>query len=181
MYIYTYLYIHILQIHIYIHCFTIASRHLVIPCWNDLKEKVQNESCIRVLVAIPFPLGHSAEQKLLATSGHPEPLVPQKFYAAYMCLVSQVSSQWIKRCYFLQRQGRLGKTPRLGTRGQLSEARRSFHSLNANVALHIMLPSLKLTYHLKIDGWKTTFVWGRPIFRGYASFRESTWHVYNIL
>ena len=97
-----------------------------------------------------------------------------------MSLASQVMSQWIKRCYFLQRQGRLGKTPRLGKRGQLSEAR-SFHSFNENVALHIMLPSLKLTYHLKIDGWKTTFVWGRPIFRGYVCFGESTWHVYNII
>ena len=104
-----------------------------------------------------------------------------KFHSAYMSLASQVMSQWSKRCYFLQRQGRLGKTPRLGKRGQLSEARRSFHSFNANVALHIMLPSLQLTYHLKIDGWKTTFVWGRPIFRGYVCFRESTWHVYNII
>ena len=102
---------------------------------------------------------HSAEQTLLATSGHPEPL----------SLASQVISQWIKRCYSLQRQGRLGKTPRLGPRGQFSEAR-SFHSFNENVALHIMLPSLQLTYHLKIDGWKTTFVWGRPIFRGYVLF-----------
>ena len=92
-----------------------------------------------------------------------------KFHPAYMSLASQVTSQWSKRCYSLQRQGRLGKTPRLGQRGQLSEAR-SFHSFNANVALHIMLPSLKLTYHLKIDGWKTTFVWGRPIFSGYVLF-----------
>ena len=111
-----------------------------------------------------------------------------KFHSAYMSLASQVMSQWIKHCYSigvfdslaLQRQGRLGKTPRLGPRGQFSEAR-SFHSFNENVALHIMLPSLKLTYHLKIDGWKTTFVWGRPIFRGYVCFRESTWHVYNII
>ena len=26
--------------------------------------------------------------------------------------------------------------------------------------------------HLKMDGWNTTFLWGRPIFRGYVSFRE---------
>ncbi len=26
--------------------------------------------------------------------------------------------------------------------------------------------------HLKIDGWKTIFVLGRPAFRGYVSFRE---------
>ena len=25
---------------------------------------------------------------------------------------------------------------------------------------------------LKMDGWKTTFLLGRPIFRGYVSFRE---------
>ena len=164
--------------------FKIASLHLVIPCRNGLKEKVQNQSCIRVLVAIPLLADYRLlpfSRTVLATSGHPEPLVPQSFYAAYMCLVSQVTSKWIKRCCFLQRQGRLGKTPRLGKRGQLSEARRSFHSFNANVALHIMLPSLKLTYHLKIDGWKTTFVWGRPIFRGYVCFRKSTWHVYNII
>ena len=172
--------------------FKIASLHLVIPCWNDLKEKVQNESCIRVLVVMRFPLGHSAEQTLLATSGHPEPLVPQNFYAAYMCLVSQVTSQWSKRCYSLQRQGRLGKTPRLGQRGQLSEARRSFHSFNANVALHIiiiiiiiiifiiMLPSLKQKKSPE-NWWLDTFVWGRPIFRGYVCFRESTWHAYNVI
>ena len=28
------------------------------------------------------------------------------------------------------------------------------------------IPSLKLTKHLKMDGWKTTFLLGRPIFRG---------------
>ncbi len=28
------------------------------------------------------------------------------------------------------------------------------------------LPSLKLTYPLKMDGWNTTFLLGRPIFRG---------------
>ena len=73
-----------------------------------------------------------------------------KFHSAYMSLASQVMSQWIKHCYSigvfdslaLQRQGRLGKTPRLGPRGQFSEAR-SFHSFNENVALHIMLPSLE--------------------------------------
>ena len=27
---------------------------------------------------------------------------------------------------------------------------------------------------LKMDGWKTTFLLGRPIFRGYVSFREGT-------
>ena len=28
------------------------------------------------------------------------------------------------------------------------------------------LPSLKLTYPLQMDGWNTTFLLGRPIFRG---------------
>ena len=28
--------------------------------------------------------------------------------------------------------------------------------------------------HLKMDGWNTTFLLGRPIFRGYVSFREGT-------
>ena len=31
---------------------------------------------------------------------------------------------------------------------------------------------LKLTWHLKMDGWETTFILGRPIFRGYVSFRD---------
>ena len=34
------------------------------------------------------------------------------------------------------------------------------------------LPSLKLTWHLKMDGWNTSFLLGWPIFRGYVSFRE---------
>ncbi len=35
--------------------------------------------------------------------------------------------------------------------------------------------TLKLTFlHLKMDGWNTTFLWGRPIFRGYVSLRERT-------
>ncbi len=34
------------------------------------------------------------------------------------------------------------------------------------------IPSLKLTWPLKMDGWNTTFLLGRPIFRGYVSFRE---------
>ena len=32
--------------------------------------------------------------------------------------------------------------------------------------------SPKLTWHPKMDGWKTTFLLGRPIFRCYVSFRE---------
>ena len=27
-----------------------------------------------------------------------------------------------------------------------------------------------------MDGWNTTFLLGRPIFRGYVSFREGKWH-----
>ena len=34
------------------------------------------------------------------------------------------------------------------------------------------VPSLKLTYPLKMDGWKTSFLLGWPIFRCYVSFRE---------
>ncbi len=29
--------------------------------------------------------------------------------------------------------------------------------------------------HLKMDGWKMNFLLGRPIFRGYVSFREGMW------
>ena len=34
------------------------------------------------------------------------------------------------------------------------------------------IPSLKLTYPLRMDGWKTSFFLGWPIFRCYVSFRE---------
>ena len=34
------------------------------------------------------------------------------------------------------------------------------------------LPSLKLTWHLKMDGWNTRFLLGWPIFRCYVSCRE---------
>ena len=41
-----------------------------------------------------------------------------------------------------------------------------------------LLPSLKLTWHLKMDGWNTSFLLGWPIFRGYIGFRECTrWDV----
>ena len=36
----------------------------------------------------------------------------------------------------------------------------------------LLLPFLKLTQHLKMDGWKTTFLLGWRIFQGYFSFRE---------
>jgi len=35
-----------------------------------------------------------------------------------------------------------------------------------------MLPSLKQAKSQKMDGWKTSFVLGWPIFNGYVSFRE---------
>ena len=42
------------------------------------------------------------------------------------------------------------------------------------------LPSLKLTFSpLQMDGWNTTFLLGRPIFRGYVSFREGIWSNWN--
>ena len=34
------------------------------------------------------------------------------------------------------------------------------------------LPSLKVTWHLKIDGWETNFLLGWPIFRCYVCFKE---------
>ena len=34
------------------------------------------------------------------------------------------------------------------------------------------IPSLKLTWHLKMDGWNTSFLLGSSIFRCYVSFRE---------
>ena len=49
----------------------------------------------------------------------------------------------------------------------------SFQTLgNFSVKDLKILPSLKLTYHLKMDGWKTTFLLRGPILRGYVSFRE---------
>ena len=38
---------------------------------------------------------------------------------------------------------------------------------------------LKLTWHLKMDGWETTFILGRPIFRGYVFFREREREIVN--
>ena len=38
------------------------------------------------------------------------------------------------------------------------------------------LPSLKLTWPLKMDGWKTSFLLGWSIFRGHVSFGEGTCH-----
>ena len=39
------------------------------------------------------------------------------------------------------------------------------------------LPSLKLTFsNLKMDGWNTSFLLGRPICRGYVSFREGNYY-----
>ena len=42
--------------------------------------------------------------------------------------------------------------------------------------LNIKLHSLKLTWHLKMDGWKTSFLLGWPPGRCYVSFRECTWN-----
>ncbi len=39
------------------------------------------------------------------------------------------------------------------------------------------ISSLKLTWHLEMDGWNTSFLLGRPIFMGYVSFREGKWVV----
>ena len=39
-------------------------------------------------------------------------------------------------------------------------------------AIYFRVHSLKLTWPLQMDGWNTTFLLGRPIFRGYVSFRE---------
>ena len=36
-------------------------------------------------------------------------------------------------------------------------------------------PSLKLIWHLKMDGWNTCFLLGWLVFRGYVSFRECNW------
>ena len=47
-------------------------------------------------------------------------------------------------------------------------------SRQLNVSNSKLIPSRKLTASLplKNGGWETTFHLGRPIFRGYVSFRE---------
>ena len=39
------------------------------------------------------------------------------------------------------------------------------------IVIEITLPEINSS-HLKIDGWKTTFLLGRPFMRCYVSFRE---------
>ena len=40
---------------------------------------------------------------------------------------------------------------------------------------NVNLPYLKLTWHLKIDGWNTSFLLGWSIFRCYVSLMEGFW------
>ena len=58
--------------------------------------------------------------------------------------------------------------------GTLSDHQLTIFSFcfGASCVCFFLLPSLKLTYPLKMDGWKTSFLLGWPIFRGYVSFRE---------
>ncbi len=46
-------------------------------------------------------------------------------------------------------------------------------------SIYIVILSLKLTWHLKMDGWNTSFLLGWPILRGYVSFREGI-HLENL-
>ena len=104
--------------------FKIASLHLVIPCRNDLKEKGPRGhplSCRVQTIAIQqnrhfWPLLDTLNPWCPST-----PCVHVLRFSGY-----EPMNQTL---LFLQRQGRLGKTPRLGPRGQFSEAR-SFHSFN---------------------------------------------------
>ena len=56
-----------------------------------------------------------------------------------------------------------------------ASSRGTYHriALFSDVESH-WIPSLKLTasLHLKVVGWKTTSLLGRPVFKGYVSFRE---------
>ena len=60
----------------------------------------------------------------------------------------------------------------LGNHGITFHTKRSLDLMTFNQNNPGELHSLKLTYPLKMDGWNTTFLLGRPIFGGYASFRE---------
>ena len=40
--------------------------------------------------------------------------------------------------------------------------------ISNSIQFEVKLPSLKLTKHLKFDGWKTTFLLARPVFRCYC-------------
>ena len=68
-------------------------------------------------------------------------------------------------------------TPKSGVRTNTflwgSEGGSSTCILHGTSLSHMYIPSLKLTCSpLKMDGWKTVFLLGRSIFRGYVSFRE---------
>ena len=45
--------------------------------------------------------------------------------------------------------------------------------MNSKFCLVISLPETNSS-HLKMDGWNTRFLLGRPIFRCYVSFREGS-------
>ena len=48
-----------------------------------------------------------------------------------------------------------------------------FDDANKNTGQTVTLPETN-SLPLKMDGWNTTFLLGRPIFRGYVSFREGS-------
>ena len=56
----------------------------------------------------------------------------------------------------------------------------SFAKLQHLINNSYPVPSLKLTQHLEMDGWNTSFLLGSPIFRGYVSFRECNIHISRI-
>ena len=65
-----------------------------------------------------------------------------------------------------------GKTP-----SKYHRLRKSSWPILKSLWMRYFLPSLKLTWHLKNDGWKTTFLLGRPIFRGKLLVSGSVLHI----
>ena len=58
------------------------------------------------------------------------------------------------------------------SKSMLFQQKVSQWSFKVTLVLTSNLPSLKLTWHLKMDGWNTSFLLGWPIFRGYVSLQE---------
>ena len=82
------------------------------------------------------------------------------------CFLFRRATRWFPHVFHPLLPGsREGKTQKIKFEGLIRQIDDKFY-------IYLDVPSLKLTWPLKIDPWKRRFLLDTTIFRGYVSFRE---------
>ena len=118
---------------------------------------------ISLYIHFPWEPGMPSKAKYL-------PLRATKCLYRYLMRFSK--QLWFERIWYSQHSHAMTPCPKIQKQHTCVNDNQLKNTSWKEIQMSTLLPSLKVTLHLKMHGWKTSFLFEWPIFSGYVSFRE---------